>query len=91
MKSESHTRDERLDLRISTDIKSLLAHAAKSSGMTMSAFIIEAARERAAKLIEQQERIILNNQARDLLLKALANPPQPAAALQQAAEKYSIR
>ena len=50
MKSERHTRDERLDLRI-----------------------------------------MLNNQARDLLLKALANPPQPAEALQQAAEKYAIR
>ena len=89
MKSQSHTRDERLDLRISADIKSLFARAAESTGMTMSAFVIEAARERAAKLIEQQDRIILNNEARDLLLDALANPAQPAKALTRAAKKYA--
>ena len=89
MKSQSHTRDERLDLRISADIKSLFARAAESTGMTMSAFVIEAARERAAKLIEQQDRIILNNGARDLLLDALANPAQPAKALTRAAKKYA--
>lgn len=91
MKGQNHTRDERLDLRISTDIKSLVTRAAESSGMTMSAFVIEAARERAIKLIEQQERIILNIEARDLFLNALANPPQPADALRRAAEKYAIK
>jgi len=91
MKSQNPGRDERLDLRISADIKSLVARAADASGMTMSAFVIEAARERAAKLIEQQERIVLNNEARDLLLNALANPAQPATALTLAAEKYATR
>ena len=91
MKSQNPGRDERLDLRISADIKSLVARAAETSGMTMSAFVIEAARERAAKLIEQQERIVLNNEARDLLLDALANPAQPAKALTLAAEKYATR
>ena len=91
MKSQNPARDERLDLRISADIKSLVARAADASGMTMSAFVIEAARERAAKLIEQQERIVLNNEARDLLLNALANPAQPATALTLAAEKYATR
>lgn len=89
MSSQNHSRDERLDLRISADIKSLVARAAESSGMTMSAFVIEAARERALRLIEQQDRVVVNNEARDLLMNALANPPEPTETLRKAADKYT--
>jgi uncharacterized protein (DUF1778 family) len=88
MKSRSQKKDERFDLRISTEIKSLVARAAEVSGTTMSAFVIEAARERATRLIEQQERIVLNNEARDALLNVLSNPPAPNAKLRRAADKY---
>ena len=88
MKHQSQTKNERFDLRISTEIKSLVARAAEVSGTTMSAFVIEAARERATKLIEQQERIMLNNKARDVMLDALTNPPAPNARLRRAADKY---
>ena len=88
MKSHSQTKDERFDLRISTEIKSLVARAAEVSGTTMSAFVIEAARERATRLIDQQERIVLNNEARDALLNVLSNPPAANAKLRRAADKY---
>ena len=75
MKAQNPARDERLDLRINAEIKSLFNRAAECSGVTLSAFIIEAARERAAEIIEQHERIVLNDEARDLLLDALSSPP----------------
>ena len=88
---KNQTRDERFDLRLSADIKALVARAAEVSGMTMSAFMIESARERATRLIEENELIILNNEARDMLMDMLANPPEPAEPLRRAAKKYAIK
>ncbi len=88
MKNDNHSRDERFDLRISADIKALVARAAEVAGTTMSAFMIESVRDRATRLIEQQERIELNNEGRDVFLNALTNPPAPNAKLRRAAEKY---
>jgi len=88
MKNHSHTRDERLDLRISADMKALVMRAAEMTGMTMSAFMIESVRERATKLIEQQEQIVLSDEARDVFLNTLANPPAPNTKLRRAAKKY---
>ena len=88
MKDQNHSRDERFDLRMSADIKALVARAAEVAGTTMSAFMIETVRDRATKLIEQQEQIVLNNEARDVFLNALTNPPEPNAKLRRAAKKY---
>jgi uncharacterized protein (DUF1778 family) len=89
MTTPTKTRDERVDFRISSEFKTLFSRAAEISGVNMSAFIIEAAHERAVKLIEQHERIVLNNDARDVFLNALAHPPQPSDNLRRAVEKYS--
>jgi len=91
MKTEALVRNERLDLRINSEIKTLFSRAAEFSGMTMTAFVIEAARERAQKLIEQNERLVLNNEARDMLMDMLANPPEPIESLRRAAEKYTAK
>ena len=88
MKSDTVIRNERLDLRINSEIKSLFSRAAEYSGMTMSAFIIDAARERAQDLIRQNEVITLSNADRDVFLDMLANPPEPNEKLKRAAEKY---
>ena len=81
-------RNERLDLRLNSEIKSLFSRAAEYSGTTMSAFIIDAARERAQDLIKQNEIITLSNNDRDVFLELLANPPEPNEKLRRAAEKY---
>lgn len=88
MKSENQSKNERFDLRMSAETKALVARAAEVAGTTMSAFMIETVRDRATRLIEQQERIELDNEARDALLEMLANPPAPNAKLRSAAEKY---
>lgn len=80
-------KSERIDFRVRADFKALFARAAELSGTNLTAFIIEAARERASELIAQHERLVLNNAARDTLLAALARPPRPAPALVRAAKR----
>lgn len=91
MATSTSKKDERIDVRVSTDSKTLFARAAEISGLSMTAFIIEAARDRAARLITEHDRLLLNNEARDVFLNALANPPAPGDALRRAAEKYAVK
>ncbi len=54
--------------------------------------ILKAARlVRTTKTIEQHERILLNNAARDQLLGTLANSPVPNKALLKLAKKHAIK
>ena len=63
--------------------------AAELSGKDLNAFIVEAIYKHAVQTIAEHERIVLNDQARAVLLNALATPPAPNDALRRAAEKYS--
>lgn len=83
--------NERIDCRVSSNSKSLFVRAAKLAGTSLSSFVIEAARERAVRIIDEHERLVLNNEARDVFMSALANPPAPNAALRTAAKKYSVK
>jgi len=83
--------NERIDCRVTSDSKSLFARAAKLSGSNLTSFVIEAARERAIRIIDEHERLVLNNEARDVFMNALTNPPAPNASLRAAADKYAVK
>ncbi len=89
MATKAHSRDERIDCRVSSDSKSLFTRAAELCGVTLTSFMVESARERALRLIDEHERLVLNNEARDVFLNALSSPPAPNASLRSAAEKYA--
>ena len=89
MSTEISRKGERIDFRVNTEVKALFTRAAELSGTSLSGFVLEAARQRAMELIENHERIVLNNQDRDVFLAALSNPPAPAESLKRAANKYS--
>ncbi len=82
---------ERIDCRVSSNSKSLFARAAKLAGTSLSSFVIEAARERAFRVIDEHERLILNSEARNVFMNALTNPPAPNAALRAAVKKYAVK
>lgn len=82
--------DERIDCRVSSNSKSLFSRAAELAGSSLSSFVIEATRERALRVIDEHERLVLNNDARNVFMKALINPPAPNAALRAAAKKYAL-
>jgi len=91
MATNAHSRDERIDCRVSSDSKSLFSRAADLCGVTLTSFMIESARERAIRLIDEHERLVLINEARDVFLNALSHPPAPNANLRSAAEKYALK
>ncbi len=91
MAAKRQTRDERIDCRVNSDSKSLFARAAELCGVNLTAFMIESARERAIRLIDEHERLVLNNEARDVFMNALSNPPAPNAPLRAAAERYALK
>lgn len=89
MATNSSSRSERIDIRVNTEVKSLFAQAAELSGQNLSSFVLEAARERALRTIAEHERVVLNNKARSVFMKALATPPAPNAALRKAATRHT--
>jgi len=91
MATNSQSRDERIDFRVNSESKSLFLKAAELSGQNLSAFIVESVRKQAVRVLEEYDRVRLNNQTRDIFLSALADPPAPSDALRRAAEKYAVK
>jgi uncharacterized protein (DUF1778 family) len=82
------TKQQRIDLRTTREIKERLAHAAALTGTTISSFLISAALERANRVIAEEETIVLNDRARARLLELLDNPPPPNEALKKAMKEH---
>ena len=71
--------------------KALFLKGAGLSGQNLGSFGVGSVRERAMRVLEEFDKIHLNNQSRDIFLNALTNPPTPNDALRRAAEKYAIK
>jgi len=91
MATNSQYRDERIDIRVNSESKSLFLKAAELSGQNLSAFVVDAVRKQAIRVLDEYDKILLNNRDRDTFLNALANPPAPGNALRRAAEKYAVK
>lgn len=75
----------RLDLRLDPAIKELATRAADLSGsQSLSAFVTQAIRERATRVIEEAELIRLTNRSFDAFVAACEAPPEANDALQAA-------
>lgn len=74
---------ERINLRTTPETKQLIEQAAALSSTTISAFVLEHACVAAKHMINEHERIVLNNQERDHFLAVLDNPPHPNAAMRE--------
>lgn len=80
---------ERLDLRLDAAEKRELLFAAELQGTSLSAFLREAARERARQVIadsQERNRVVLGAQESRRLLDALDAPFVPNARLERALE-----
>ena len=79
---------DRLDIRLPPDDKRMLARAAQLGGVTLSQFVLAPALSRARKVIAGAEQLAFTSKAYQDVLDALANPPQPTAALILAMRDY---
>ncbi|AUY68662.1 MULTISPECIES: type II toxin-antitoxin system TacA family antitoxin [Enterobacterales] len=83
----SALRKQRIDLRLTDDDKSLIEEAAAMSNQTITQFVVASASERAAEVIEQHRRMVLNEESWNLVMDAIANPAAPNERLKRAAKR----
>lgn len=83
------TRASRLDIRTTKQTKEAIENAANFLGITTSAFVVECAMERAAKILEKAQHIQLNQAESKRFLELLENPLEPNQNLKQLFKKHS--
>lgn len=79
---------ERIDLRTSPEIKELIVRAASTAGMTVSAFLLGTAQERARKILAETEMVTLTAQDWDVFARSLDNTEKPRPKLAAAMERH---
>lgn len=79
---------ERIDLRTSPEIKELIVRAASTAGMSVSAFLLGAAQERARQILAESEMIALTSRDWNAFAKALDNAEKPRPKLAAAMRRH---
>lgn len=80
-------KNQRIDLRLSMEDKNMIEEAAAMTNQTVTQFMLNSASERAAEIIEQHRRIVLNDASWEQVMDAISNPPMPVAKLKRAARR----
>ena len=81
-------RGERIDLRVSAQLKALLARAASYSGMSLSGFLVSSASERAKEVVAKREMLTLSARDWRAFLSGLEKPERRRPRLEAAAKRY---
>lgn len=81
----SVAKNERLEFRVSADMKAEIETAAQISRVSVSQFIADSALARAETVISEHSRIKLNEASWNAVMDALENPPAPDERLRRAA------
>lgn len=82
------TKDDRLQVRLSAEAKTVLQRAANYRHKTVSQFVLTTALAEAEKVIRENEAVTLSAADWEVFYDALNNPPAPNAALRKAFAKY---
>ncbi|MFJ5320395.1 DUF1778 domain-containing protein [Pectobacterium carotovorum] len=75
-------KDARVELKTSSDLKNVLREAAVVAGLDLSAFILNAALERAEGVLENKRRRELSEHSWQQVNQLLSEPAAPTLALQ---------
>ena len=70
-------KKQRIDLRVNAEDKKLIEDAAAMTNQTVSQFMVSTASQRAAEVIEQHRRLVLNDESWNLVMDAISTPPAP--------------
>lgn len=79
---------ERIESRLSAEEKQQIDYAANLLGLNRADFVVAAAVEKAAAVIERHKLIKLSIQDSQALAEAVLNPPDPNAKAIAAARRY---
>jgi len=81
-------KEERLEARVTHEQKKLIARAAALRGFSVTEFVVASAQQAATETIKDFELLTLHEDARDVFVNALLNPPPPNEAGRAAAKRY---
>jgi uncharacterized protein (DUF1778 family) len=81
-------KEERLEARVTSEQKRLIARAAALRGFSVTEFVVASAQQAASEAIKDFELLTLHDSARDVFVKAILNPPAPTKAARAAAKRY---
>ncbi len=82
-------QNNRIDLRLNSELKNLFLKAATLSGnQNLTNYIVSTVRERSIQLIEEYERLVLSNADWQFVVSLLDKPSKPNAALRKAAKLH---
>ncbi|WP_230118542.1 type II toxin-antitoxin system TacA family antitoxin [Serratia marcescens] len=75
-------KDARVELKTTANLKDVLREAASAAGLDLTAFILNAALERAESVLDNQRRRQLSEQSWHQVNQLLSEPAAPTLALQ---------
>ena len=81
-------KQQRLEARLTPEQKRLIERAATLRGTTITEFVVASAQEAAANTIKDFELLHLRDEAREVFVRAVLNPPAPNDVARAAAERY---
>ena len=81
-------RAERLEVRITSAQKRLIERAAELRGTSVTDFVVSNIQVAAAETVKEFESLFLRDEAREIFVKALLNPPEPNEALKAATARH---
>jgi uncharacterized protein (DUF1778 family) len=88
MAKTADIKDDRLQVRLDAESKSVLQRAASYRHKTVSQFVLATALEEAEKVIRENEVVTLSSPDWKIFYDALTRPPAPNPALRKAFAKY---
>jgi uncharacterized protein (DUF1778 family) len=81
-------KSDRIDARLSTEAKRLIALAAESQGLSLSDFVVRSAQEAAEKVLRDRRVIELSTRDSVVFVEAMDNPPTPNEELRAAMKDH---
>jgi uncharacterized protein (DUF1778 family) len=81
-------KEQRLEARVTPDQKRLIERAAELKGTTVTEFVVVSAQQAAASTIKDFEMLTIRDEAREVFINAVLNPPAPNDAARAAAQRY---
>jgi len=88
VQSPRSRKEERLEARVTPAQKRLIERAAALRGTSVTEFVVVSAQEAAINAIKDFEVLSLRDEAREVFINAILNPPAPNEAARIAAERY---
>ena len=82
-------KTERLEARVSPQVKELIQQAADLLGRSLTDFILDNLQDAAKRVILEHRIMELSVTDSKIFVESLLNPPEPKARLKRAARRYS--